>query len=630
MAVYLNTNLASLNAQRHLNVAQGGLASSIQRLSSGLRINSAKDDPAGLAIASRMSARIRGMNLGARNANDGISLLQTTEGAMSSITGNLQRMRELSLQAANGSNSGADRQSINFEIQQLLADIQYVATNTRFNGIRLLDGSFNAQSFMLGANPGDAINIRSIAGMQTSQLGSTGTAFQTTLSGGLVSAALSAGDLSINGTAVGASKNGAAPGQDASSAHSIAAAINAVAADSGATATANPTLLTSAAATSFTDIAAGTFSINGASIGGVGAGGDAASQGANLAAAISAAAGASGVTALADASGAVTLTATDGRNIEIDFNGPGGAAANAAEAASNRNAFLTQTGFASAAVGTQAVAAIAAQNTIQMKGALALSDVGRNIVINGVTFTVANAAAPPAFVDASHITLNVDISGGTSASASAAALADAVALAQGQGLLATLNLGYGGDTVTLDDVTPGASATTITTSIGKAALAHPVAGVAAVGATTAVSRGSIKLVASGENGITIDGGGNAGLSSGLTVAVAVAKVFGINALDVLTEAHAQNAVVSIDSAIDMVGASRAQLGAYQNRFALALANLQNASENLGMARSRIEDTDFAAETSTEIRAQILQQAASAMLVQANASRNIVLALLLRR
>lgn len=628
MAFYLNTNLAALNAQRHLRSAQGGLAASIERLSSGLRINSAKDDPAGLAIAARMSARIDGMNQAARNASDGISLLQTAEGALASISDSLQRMRQLSVQAANATNSDSDRQSINFEVQALLGEIQHVATSTRFNGLELLDGSFTGKSFMLGANPGDSIRVLAIAGAQTAQLGSTGTSFEATLAGGDIAGALGAGELNLNGVAVGASQNGAASWQDASSAIAIAAAINAVAADSGVHATVNASKLLTATANDLSGIAAGSFSINGVGVGGVGAASSAADRGASLAAAISAVAGASGVTAAADASGVVTLSAADGRNIDIDFNGPGGAAANLAEANGNRNAFLAQTGFAAAAVGTQAVAASAAQNTIQIGSALSLADVGRSIVINGISFTVANSAAAPVFVDASHVTLNVDISGGAGSGGAAAALGDAITLAQGHGLLTTVNVAYGGNTVTLDDVAAGASSTSITTSLAKATLARPVAGVAAVAATTGVSRGSLTLKATGEQGISVGGGDNAGLSTGLTAAVAVASAVGINNLDVLSAAHAQNAVLSLDSALDMVSASRALLGAYQNGFASTLADLQKSSENLGAARSRIEDADFAAETSTQIRAQILQQAALAMLAQANASRNAVISMLL--
>ena len=141
MAQVINTNIASLNAQRNLNTSQAALATSLQRLSSGLRINSAKDDAAGLAIASRFTAQINGLNQAARNANDGISLAQTAEGALGEVTNNLQRIRELAVQSANSTNSASDRASLDAEATQLISEITRVASQTSFNGLNLLDGS---------------------------------------------------------------------------------------------------------------------------------------------------------------------------------------------------------------------------------------------------------------------------------------------------------------------------------------------------------------------------------------------------------------------------------------------------------------------------------------------------------
>src|SRR3954468_7956747 len=155
MPQIINTNIASLNAQRNLNASQNSLATSLQRLSSGLRINSAKDDAAGLAIASRFSAQINGLNQAARNANDGISLAQTAEGSLGVISDNLQRIRELAVQSRNATNSAPHRAALNTEAQQLKAEIDRVATTTSFNGVKLLDGSFTNQSFQVGANVGE-------------------------------------------------------------------------------------------------------------------------------------------------------------------------------------------------------------------------------------------------------------------------------------------------------------------------------------------------------------------------------------------------------------------------------------------------------------------------------------------
>jgi flagellin len=163
MALSINTNLLSLNAQRNLGTSQMSLATSMQRLSSGLRINSAKDDAAGLAIAARMDAQIRGINVAVRNANDGISLAQTAEGALSTVTDALQRMRELAVQAQNGSNGTSDRANLDTEYQQLSAEITRIAAQTKFNGIAIVGAGAGAQTFQVGANNGDTLTITTVA-----------------------------------------------------------------------------------------------------------------------------------------------------------------------------------------------------------------------------------------------------------------------------------------------------------------------------------------------------------------------------------------------------------------------------------------------------------------------------------
>jgi flagellin len=155
----INTNLASLNAQRNLNTSQMSLATSMQRLSSGLRVNSAKDDAAGLAIAERMNAQVKGMNVAIRNANDAISLSQTAEGALGKVGDMLQRMRELAVQSANATNSAADRTSLDAEYQQLASEITRTLSTTKFNGIAILAGGAGAQQFQVGANSGDTVTV---------------------------------------------------------------------------------------------------------------------------------------------------------------------------------------------------------------------------------------------------------------------------------------------------------------------------------------------------------------------------------------------------------------------------------------------------------------------------------------
>ena len=159
----INTNISSLNSQRHLNSSQTSLATSMERLSSGLRVNSSKDDAAGLALAARMNAQIRGTNVAIRNANDGISLAQVAEGALATVTDALQRMRELAVQAQNGSNGTGDRSNLDTEYQQLSAEITRIATQTRFNGAAIVGAGAGAQTFQIGANNGDTLTITTVA-----------------------------------------------------------------------------------------------------------------------------------------------------------------------------------------------------------------------------------------------------------------------------------------------------------------------------------------------------------------------------------------------------------------------------------------------------------------------------------
>ncbi len=206
MAQVINTNIMSLNAQRNLNTSGSSLATSIQRLSSGLRINSAKDDAAGLAISERFTTQIRGLDVATRNANDGISLAQTAEGAMVEIGNNLQRIRELAVQSSNATNSSTDREALNSEVNQLLKEIDRVSNQTNFNGTKLLDGSFSGALFQVGADAGQTIGINSIVDSNIDALGRAGFAAAVTSTAALASgAATSAGSISgmkVNGISI--------------------------------------------------------------------------------------------------------------------------------------------------------------------------------------------------------------------------------------------------------------------------------------------------------------------------------------------------------------------------------------------------------------------------------------------
>ena len=317
MAV-INTNMMALTAQRNLNKTEGMLNQAMERLSSGLRINSARDDSAGLAIATRFDTQTRGMTVAMRNAGDGISMAQTAEGALGSMTDNLQRLRELAVQSANATNSDSDRASLNAEARQLIDEIQRVAEQTNFNGTKLLDGSFGKQIFQIGANKGETFEL-TIAKMTTDKLGA-GNTVGVAASG--TSSALANGDLIINGVSVAASTalddTASTDSADASAIAKVAA-INRISDQTGVVAEVETNV---AAGSSMTAAAlSGTVTINDVSISVATGGVDTAADRAAVAKAINAVSDQTGVKAIdtgTDENG-VRLEAADGRNIEIAF-----------------------------------------------------------------------------------------------------------------------------------------------------------------------------------------------------------------------------------------------------------------------------------------------------------------------
>ncbi len=507
MALMINTNTMSLNAQRNLSTSQSDLSQALQRLSSGLRINSAKDDSAGMAIATRMTTQINGLNVAQRNANDGVSLAQTTEGALQEVTNNLQRIRELAVQSANATNSASDRAALDQEVQQRLAEVDRIALQTSFNGQKVLDGSFGNASFQVGANVGETIGINLSTSMRSSTIGRLadyvgGTTYSATSAVGQQGAgvvdgtALSSGSLTVtigsNGApvSVGASIAGnTTVGQTSGSAWAKANAINS-ASIPGLTATADTT-----AQVAWTNVAASsgyTLTINGTNIY---SGSAAAITGDNMVSQINANAGATGVTATYDStSGNITLSASDGRNIITSQNG----------------ATTAGTGFG---------ATPATNNTIN-------------------------------------------------------------------------------DAATMATATAGT-------------------------AVAATFVGSIHL--SSANTITLAGGGAAAI--GYTATTLALGNSALNSAGVTTMAGANTTINMADAALTAVSNLRSSLGAIQGRFESVVNSLQSASENLTSSRSRIQDADFATETAKLTRAQILQQAGTAILAQANSVPESVLSLL---
>ena len=469
----INTNVMSLNAQRNLSASQGSLATSMQRLSSGLRVNSAKDDAAGLAISERMNSQVRGLNVAARNANDGISLAQTAEGALAEIGNNLQRIRELAVQSANATNSTSDRAALQAEVSQLAAEIDRVASQTEFNGRKLLDGSFSAQAFQVGANAGQTITVSDIASARGSSLGAYQGFSQTVNLAANANDATSAKQIIVGGTTYDV-------GTVADDARAIANALN-NSGIQGLTATASST---TAAGVSTTNVGttgnADTITINGKAIS-VTKAATAADSRANAIAAINVQAAVTGVRAVEDGD-KLNLVADDGRNITLSF-----------------------TADTSQAVDST------------------LADYG----------------------------------------------------------LATADT-YGGS---------------VTVSYKAAA---------GVTGTFDYSTGFI------------------GAFADQTIASTGTSV---SALDISTVPGANAAMNAVDAALETVNSSRATLGAIQNRFTSVISNLTTTSENLSASRGRIVDADFAKETANLSRAQILQQAGTAMVAQANQLPQGVLSLL---
>jgi len=365
MALTVNTNIASLTAQRNLTSSQNDLSTSLQRLSSGLRINSAKDDAAGLAISERFTAQIKGLNQGVRNANDGISLAQTAEGALKEVTSNLQRIRELAVQSANATNSASDRAALKAESDQLVAEIDRVASNTKFNGINLLNGSFSAQAFQVGADAGETVSITSISSALSSSMGTSNQAVDAVLAD--AGTASTGSNMSINGTSIIATvADGSGATDSDSSAKAIVTAINASGV-SGVSAVADATTLNGATAVN-TGTVGETFdvTINGVSITQVVGTGVGAVDAATLVSNINAQSAATGVTAAYDTTNGVVMTAADGRNITTTVSTTGLVAEYGMAASAQATGSFTVTSTATGGIdygGTEAIFGSTAADT---------------------------------------------------------------------------------------------------------------------------------------------------------------------------------------------------------------------------------------------------------------------------
>jgi flagellin len=618
MPSIINTNLNSLNVQNNLSKSQSSLQTALTRLSSGLRINGAADDAAGLSISDRMTSQVRGFTQAARNANDAISLAQTAEGSLGAVGNNLQRIRELALQSANSTNSASDRKALNQEAQQLLAEVQRVATTSQFNGLNLLDGSFSSAQFQVGANANQTINV-SVGGATTSILGSFGGKGQamTTVSGAAPDAWTDVSTVSINGTTIGATVGTTAPGFTAGSAAAKAAAINAKTALTGVSATASTTF-TGSAPTLNSSLASGALTINGVQVGPIVAAGTAVGQGANAASAINAVSNQTGVTATySTTSGALTLTAADGRDIAF-----GAVPADPAGAA----AVLAATGL-QVSNGTAAtydtVTMVLHPGGLFANGTWPEADLadGETFTIDTITYEFDNNGS---LSNGAHVAVTVGTNNSDTQVADAIVAAVTNQHTLGNTSLQASNIG-GTVTFRHDDVGPqstyagysqntadGSEISTSSTIVGSP------------GSYSALTIGGALSLSSAEN-FTLIGSGSAladaGLSSYQPNLTTVATV------DISTVEGSNAAISILDSAIAQVDTQRASLGASQNRFAATIDNLNTSAQNLTAARSRILDADFASETASLSRGQVLQQAGVAILSQANSLPQQVLSLL---
>ncbi|HQS57113.1 MAG: flagellin [Gallionellales bacterium 35-53-114] len=523
MAAVINTNSASLNAQRNLGTSQGALATSLQRLSSGLRINSAKDDAAGLAISDRMTSQVRGLDQARRNANDGVSLAQTAEGALSTASEMLQRIRELAVQSANATNSVTDRAALQAEANQLTAELDRLSTTTQFNGQNLLDGTFGSANFQVGANANQIITATT-GNFRTASFGNyrIGSSIATTPGG--------SGDLTTGSTSNSIASNAAGTSR----------------------------------------VKGGEFTINGSA-------------------------------------GSVTINVKEGdtaKNVASLINSKAGTTNVQAQA-------RTEFDLTELAPGKGFSLDLTSNNSTPITIAFTT---GANANADGL------AAAIKAFNDVSSTT-------GVTAQLNKA----------GTGV--TL-VNATGENINLTNSSAEASLTAGGTKLVSAAQAEEEQAKAAEAAAQANENGeapppaptpTASVIGTGQ--LILDSNKSFGLSKVSNTTdffnstSASSQLQSVSQIDISSVDGASRAITQVDSALGAVSDQRSAFGALQARFTSVIATLQVSGENVTAARSRIMDTDFASETAALTRGQILQQAGTAMLAQANQVPNGVLALL---
>lgn len=548
MPQIINTNISSINAQRNLNKSQGALQTSLQRLSSGLRINSAKDDAAGLAISNRFQTQVRGLNVAIRNANDGISFAQTTESALTEISTALQRMRDLAVQSANDTNSDSDRISLQAEVNQLVSEINRIADTTTFNNRPVLDGSNTSLSFHIGANANQTVAVSGVDA-RASSLGSQPGIVQSTGDRVAVFASGDNGTQGIQETAALAANQSISNFTVRLDSVSTTDAINiadvAYGGNIDTVATANLIDRTddnygAGLAKSVADRINAIRKTGEESLQGVYASASTSFRGLDLVA--------------NDYSGNVDATENSTRvgqgsldNGDLQINGVDIGPVKF-QASDSDGSLVNAINAKSDITGVQA--------TVDRNGELVLTAKdGRDVIITTSTAAVTN-----------------DLFGG----------GDELATDRFDAALASLRVS-------------GRITVTGTDTINFSGAGNATAGV---------------------DDLTVDGAENNVQAVGTIANADITTVQGANTL-----------IESVDSALDQINSIRGQLGAIQNRFESTIRNLSSISESLAAANSRILDADFAAETATLSKNQVLQQAGISVLAQANALPQQVLSLL---
>lgn len=628
MALTINTNVASLNAQRNLGKSQGALNQSMERLSSGLRINSAKDDAAGLAISDRMTSQIRGLNQAARNANDGISMAQTAEGALQETTNILQRMRELAIQSANDTNSASDRASLQAEVNQLQQEMTRIAETTTFNERNVLDGSLSDAQFQVGASANETISF-SISSAKATDLGDN--ALFSNNPTGIEAAITRATDTNAGNsvaaqdlTIVGARGTEVVQIEDDNTAARIAELVNIASQVTGVSADARTTATLSHLAADGTV----SFELQGINAEPIPISASVTTTDLDpLVQAINTQLGATGISASLSADKeSITLTQSAGLDIKISeyshsaidgelqslrVTGSEGVGTNLVDSAAGEGATAMSLSNLSAP-GTIQLDLTNSTNAAATEVSADITDVeDLTALVNAINAETATTGITASFTDVneddkSSITL-------TSEAADNIVLTDIILGAVDDTILAT-----GAD---------GATGGATITSTGADGVGNTITASATAGNATVIG-GEIQFSSSGTYNVSSSIADTAGsLFIGVADSVNASVLESVDTIDISSVEGATRAIQIVDGAIGQIDSLRGNLGAIQNRFESTISNLENVSENLSAARSRILDADIAMETSAMTKNNILQQAGVSILAQANQTPQLALQLL---